>query len=173
MVQRRCVLYLRLHFVELLDATVHAVVDRVFEPSMSALRVGPFSRVIVIREVCTTLPMSPPKLNTVTADFRRSREASELLLVNLTPTGGTQQSPESPLLPCPGCRAASREGPGSRTPTGASGGLLLQAPLQIVSANYDASGNENDNLNAGYITFKLAGPDSLTGYAVEDARGHR
>jgi hypothetical protein len=44
-------------------------------------------------------------------------------------------------------------------------------PLQIVSARYDAPGDDNSNLNEEYITFKVLTPGSLAGYAVEDEYG--
>jgi micrococcal nuclease len=46
-------------------------------------------------------------------------------------------------------------------------------PLEIVSINYDAPGNDNGNLNEEYVTFHTLVSGSLIGYAVEDATGHR
>ena len=51
-------------------------------------------------------------------------------------------------------------------------GAPAGSPLQIVSANYDAPGNDNNNLNEEYITFKVLVSGSLIGYAVEDESGH-
>ena len=46
-------------------------------------------------------------------------------------------------------------------------------PLEIISANYDAPGNDNFNLNEEYITFQVLVSASLVGYAIEDITGHR
>jgi hypothetical protein len=45
--------------------------------------------------------------------------------------------------------------------------------LEIVSINYDAPGNDNDNLNEEYVVFKVLVSGTLLGYAVEDQTGHR
>jgi hypothetical protein len=49
------------------------------------------------------------------------------------------------------------------------------SPLQVLlsSSQPDAPGDDNDNLNAEYITFKVLRAGSLQGYAVEDAASHR
>jgi hypothetical protein len=47
------------------------------------------------------------------------------------------------------------------------------SPLQILSVNYDAPGDDNSNLNEEYITFKILAPGSLIGYGVEDEYGWR
>lgn len=57
----------------------------------------------------------------------------------------------------------------STTTTTASSG----SPLEIVSAHPDAAGNDNENLNDEYITFRVLVSGNLLGYAVEDESGHR
>jgi len=51
-------------------------------------------------------------------------------------------------------------------------GATSPSPISVLSANYDAPGNDNQNLNEEYITFKVLVSGSLIGYAVEDASGH-
>jgi competence protein ComEC len=47
------------------------------------------------------------------------------------------------------------------------------SPLEIVSANYDAPGhNDNSNLNEEYITFTVLVSGNLLGYAIEDEGPH-
>jgi competence protein ComEC len=45
---------------------------------------------------------------------------------------------------------------------------LKGSPLEIVTVRYDAPGNDNDNLNAEYVVFKVLVSMSLLGYAIED-----
>ena len=52
-------------------------------------------------------------------------------------------------------------------------GASAGSPLQILTVNYDAPGNDNFNLNAEYVVFKTLVSGSLLGYAVEDETGHR
>ncbi len=52
-------------------------------------------------------------------------------------------------------------------------GATGTCPLEIVSVNYDAPGNDNFNLNEEYVTFRALVSGSLVGYAIEDATGHR
>ncbi len=52
-------------------------------------------------------------------------------------------------------------------------GATTDSPLEIVSINYDAPGNDNDNLNEEYVTFRVLVAGTLLGYAVEDESGHR
>jgi micrococcal nuclease len=52
-------------------------------------------------------------------------------------------------------------------------GGAADCPLEIVSINYDAPGNDNDNLNEEYVTFRALVSGPLLGYAVEDETGHR
>ncbi len=46
------------------------------------------------------------------------------------------------------------------------------SPLEIVSIHADAAGNDNDNLNDEYVTFRVIVSGTLLGYAVEDETGH-
>ena len=46
------------------------------------------------------------------------------------------------------------------------------SPIEVVSANYDAPGDDNFNLNAEYISFRVLVSGTLLGYAIEDAAGH-
>jgi hypothetical protein len=59
------------------------------------------------------------------------------------------------------------------SPTTTSTTVFSGSPLEIVSVNYDAPGNDNNNLNEEYVTFRVLVSGSLQGYAVEDAANHR
>ncbi len=49
-----------------------------------------------------------------------------------------------------------------------------EGPLEIVTLQYDAPGNDdNNNLNEEYIVFRVTTSSSLRGYVVEDAANHR
>ncbi len=46
-------------------------------------------------------------------------------------------------------------------------------PVEVVSAHYNAAGNDHDNLNDEYIVFRVLVSGTLAGYSVEDDAGHR
>lgn len=60
---------------------------------------------------------------------------------------------------------------GSVTP--ADGGAE-SSPLEVVEINDDAAGNDNDNLDDEYVTFRNAGsePLDISGWTVADEGGH-
>ncbi len=67
-----------------------------------------------------------------------------------------------------------RRAQGTAQATGAGvWGTAGTPPLEIVSVDYDAPGNDNSNLNEEYVTFRVLVSGSLIGYAVEDQTGHR
>ena len=55
----------------------------------------------------------------------------------------------------------------------ADGGAVGDAPLRVVSIHADAPGNDHENLNGEYVTFRNAGNASLAvgGWTVRDAAG--
>jgi endonuclease YncB( thermonuclease family) len=52
-------------------------------------------------------------------------------------------------------------------------GIASSSPLRVVTARYDAPGDDSKNLNEEYITFKVLISGTLLGYSVEDQTGHR
>lgn len=90
-------------------------------------------------------------------------------------TTSTTQPPTSTTtsttLPPTSTTTSTTQPPSSTTTTMVPPG----GPLQILFAQSqpDAPGDDNQNLNEEYITFKVLVSGSLKGYAVEDAVAHR
>ena len=55
-----------------------------------------------------------------------------------------------------------------------SDGSVRESPLEVAAVDYDAPGNDNDNLDEESVTFRNAGSDPLdvSGWTVADAAGH-
>ncbi len=58
--------------------------------------------------------------------------------------------------------------------TTAPDGGVGDGPLELVDSNYDAAGNDNENLDDEYVTFRNAGtePLDISGWTVADDAGH-
>ena len=53
-------------------------------------------------------------------------------------------------------------------------GTVGDTPLEVAEINYDAAGNDNENLDDEYVTFRNAGDEPLdvSGWSVADEGGH-
>jgi len=53
-------------------------------------------------------------------------------------------------------------------------GTVSDAPLEVVAINYDAAGNDNENLTGEYVTLRNSGtePLDIAGWTVTDDGGH-
>jgi micrococcal nuclease len=60
---------------------------------------------------------------------------------------------------------------GGPTPTD---GAVADSPIEVAAINYDAAGNDNENLDDEYVTFQNNGaePLDISGWAVADDAGH-
>ena len=56
----------------------------------------------------------------------------------------------------------------------AAAGTVGDTPLEVVAINYDAAGNDNENLTGEYVTFRNNGtePLDISGWTVADDGGH-
>ena len=63
---------------------------------------------------------------------------------------------------------------GDATATAAGSGEIESGALSVVEINYDAAGNDNENLNDEYVVFRNTGsePLDISGWTVEDEAGH-
>ena len=70
--------------------------------------------------------------------------------------------------------AAVGDGTAVSDGTAAEGRTVTDTPLEVAEINYDAVGNDNENLNDEYVVLRNTGPEPLdvSGWTVADDGGH-
>ena len=70
--------------------------------------------------------------------------------------------------------AAGGDGTAVSDGAAADGGTVADTPLDVAEINYDAAGNDNENLNDEYVVLRNTGPEPLdvSGWTVADDGGH-